>query len=384
MGMVGGGKGAFIGAVHRMAANLDGHIELVCGAFSSDPQKSIISGQELYLSESRCYPSFHKMIEEEAKLPDGVKMDFVSIVTPNHMHFLPAKLAIENGFSVIVDKPLAFSLEEAEQLQQIVNTTKLPFALTYTYSGYPMVKQAKVMIQNGEIGTVRKVMVEYPQGWLTEKIEDTNQKQAAWRSDPSKAGISNCFGDIGTHCAHLVEYVSGLKIEKVLSKLTSVVQGRLLDDDANVFLELENGVNGVLSASQVATGHENDLMIRIYGEKGGIEWRNRDLNTLKVMLHGQPTKEFRTGTDNNYLSNAALVHSRTPSGHPEGYIEAFANIYRNFAFAVQQSRNGQAVDQTIFDYPTIENGVKGMAMVEAVVQSSKENNAWVKVKRNNN
>jgi predicted dehydrogenase len=382
MGMVGGGQGAFIGAVHRMAANLDGHIELVCGAFSSDPQKSIKSGHAFYLFDKRCYGSFGEMITKEKALPEEERMDFVSIVTPNHMHFEPAKWALENGFPVIIDKPLAFNYEEAIILQKLVKETKLPFAVTYTYSAYPMVKQAKKMVEKGEIGAVRKVMVEYPQGWLTDKLEDTDQKQAAWRSDPKKAGISNCFGDIGTHCAHLAEYITGLKIEKVLSKLTTIVTGRLLDDDANVLLQFEKGASGVLSASQVATGHENDLMIRIYGEKGGLEWRNQDLNTLKVMPHGAPVRLYRTGVNHGYLHDVALAHTRTPSGHPEGYIEAFANIYRNFAFAVNQYIEGSTPDLSLMDYPGIDDGVKGMAMVHAVVKSSKDGNLWTDVKKN--
>jgi predicted dehydrogenase len=382
MGMVGGGQGAFIGAVHRMAANLDGHIELVCGAFSSDPQKSVKSGQAFYLFDKRCYGSFGEMITKEKALPEEERMDFVSIVTPNHMHFEPAKFALENGFPVIIDKPLAFNYEEAIILQKLVKETKLPFAVTYTYSAYPMVKQAKKMVAKGEIGAVRKVMVEYPQGWLTDKLEDTDQKQAAWRSDPKKAGISNCFGDIGTHCAHLAEYITGLKIEKVLSKLTTIVMGRLLDDDANVLLQFEKGASGVLSASQVATGHENDLMIRIYGEKGGLEWRNQDLNTLKVMPHGAPAQLYRTGVNHGYLHDVALAHTRTPSGHPEGYIEAFANIYRNFAFAVNQYIEGSTPDLSLMDYPGIDDGVKGMAMVHAVVKSSEDGNLWTDVKRN--
>ncbi|MFT5641679.1 MAG: putative dehydrogenase [Cyclobacteriaceae bacterium] len=382
MGMVGGGQGAFIGAVHRMAANLDGHIELVCGAFSSDPQKSIKSGHAFYLFDKRCYGSFGEMITKEKALPEEERMDFVSIVTPNHMHFEPAKWALENGFPVIIDKPLAFNYEEAIILQKLVKETKLPFAVTYTYSAYPMVKQAKKMVEKGEIGAVRKVMVEYPQGWLTDKLEDTDQKQAAWRSDPKKAGISNCFGDIGTHCAHLAEYITGLKIEKVLSKLTTIVTGRLLDDDANVLLQFEKGASGVLSASQVATGHENDLMIRIYGEKGGLEWRNQDLNTLKVMPHGAPVRLYRTGVNHGYLHDVALAHTRTPSGHPEGYIEAFANIYRNFAFAVNQYIEGSTPDLSLMDYPGIDDGVKGMAMVHAVVKSSEDGNLWTDVKKN--
>jgi len=379
MGMVGGGLGAFIGGVHRIAANLDGQIELVCGAFSSDPDRSRASGKELFLEESRCYGSFEEMIRKESELPEDERMDFVSIVTPNVMHHAPAMMALEYGFPVIIDKPLAFNLQEARALRDQVNSTGLPFAVTYTYTGYPMVKQAMAMVRDGAIGTVRKVMVEYPQGWLSSKVEDTGQKQAAWRADPARAGISNCFGDIGTHAANLAEYVSGMEITEVLSEIRATVEERILDDDANVLLHFENGANGVLSASQVANGEENDLKIRIYGDKGGLEWSQRDLNTLIVKDHGNPDRIFRTGADRGgYLSESAMLHTRTPAGHPEGYLEAFANIYRNFNLAVRQYKFGEDYNQQL-DFPGVEEGVKGMAMVEAVVKSSQEGNVWVKV-----
>ncbi len=379
MGMVGGGIGAFIGAVHRMAANLDGQIELVCGAFSSDAKRSAASGQALFLPENRVYASFEEMITKEKALPEGDRMDFVSIVTPNVMHFAPAMMALENGFPVIIDKPLAFTLEEAKALQAKVLETKLPFAVTYTYTGYPMVKQAMAMVRKGDIGKVRKVMVEYPQGWLSTKVEDTDQKQASWRADPARAGISNCFGDIGTHAANLAEYISGLEITEVLSEIRATVPGRILDDDANVLLHFENGANGVLSASQVASGEENDLKIRIYGDKGGLEWSQKDLNTLIVKDHGNPDKIYRTGGDRGgYLYEEAMQHTRTPSGHPEGYIEAFANIYRNFADALRNYAEGKPAD-TVLDFPGIKEGVQGMALVKAVVASTKNGNVWTKV-----
>ncbi|WP_421898600.1 Gfo/Idh/MocA family protein [Marinoscillum sp.] len=379
MGMVGGGMGAFIGAVHRMAANLDGQIELVCGAFSSDAKRSATSGRALFLPESRIYDSFEEMITKEQALPVGERMDFVSIVTPNVMHFAPAMMALENGFPVIIDKPLAFTLEEARALEAKVLETRLPFAVTYTYTGYPMVKQAMAMVRKGDIGTVRKVMVEYPQGWLSTKVEDTDQKQASWRADPARAGISNCFGDIGTHAANLAEYVSGLEITEVLSEIRATVPGRILDDDANVLLHFENGANGVLSASQVASGEENDLKIRIYGDKGGLEWSQKDLNTLIVKDHGNPDKIYRTGGDRGgYLYDEAMQHTRTPSGHPEGYIEAFANIYRNYAEALRNHAEGKPANP-ILDFPGIREGVQGMALVKAVVASTKNGNIWTKV-----
>lgn len=378
--MVGGGSGAFIGAVHRMAASLDGQIELVCGVFSSDPQRSAKSGQELYLPFNRIYRSYDEMIDKELKLSDDERMDFVSIVTPNHMHAAPALKALDNGFPVIIDKPLAFTYDEALQIKAKVKEKKLPFAVTYTYTGYPMVKQARAMVLKGEIGKVRKVMVEYPQGWLTDKLEDTDQKQAAWRADPKKAGRSNCFGDIGTHAANLAEYVSGYKIIEVLAEVKAFVPGRILDDDANVLLHFEKGANGVLSASQVSPGEENDLKIRIYGDKGGLEWSNRDLNTLIVKMHSKPVQLYRTGGNNGYLDDFAMVHTRTPAGHPEGYIEAFANIYRNFAFAIKSHFVGDKTNKWFMDYPGVDEGVTGMALIDAVLASSANGSVWTKVK----
>ncbi|MFY0685557.1 MAG: Gfo/Idh/MocA family oxidoreductase [Cyclobacteriaceae bacterium] len=382
MGMVGGGSNAFIGAVHRMGAGLDGQIELVCGAFSSSPERSKQSGRDLYLPEDRVYETFEEMFEKEAQLPADQRMDFVSIVTQNNMHFAPAMLALENGFPVMIDKPLCFTMEEAHALRAKVKETGLPFGLTYTYAFYPMIQQARAMVKAGEIGKVRKVMMEYPQGWLNGKLEDTGQKQASWRSDPARAGISNCFGDIGTHCAHMAEYVSGLKITEVLSEITAFVEGRTLDDDANVLIHLEDGANGVISASQVSHGEENNIKMRIYGEKGGLEWNNTDHNSLIVKVHGTPNRTFRAGGDNGgYLSEKAMAHTRTPSGHPEGYVEAFANIYRNFSLMIKQHKWGVSYDEAILDVPDIDDGFKGMAMVSAVVQSTKNGNVWTKVER---
>jgi predicted dehydrogenase len=303
-------------------------------------------------------------------------MDFVSIVTPNHMHHDPAVAALKAGFPVIIDKPLAYDFKQALHLRKLVSETQLPFAVTYTYTGYPMVKQARVMVQEGAIGDVRKVMVEYPQGWLATKLEATHQKQASWRSDPKQAGISNCFGDIGTHAANMAEYVSGLEITEVLSMLTAFVSGRTLDDDANVFIKLGPEANGVLSASQVATGEENDLKLRIYGSKGGLEWTNRDPNGLIFRSEGKPAQILRSGGNMTYLHEAALMHMRTPAGHPEGYIEAFANIYRNFAIDVRRHLGSEEQHNPWMDYPGIEDGVRGMALVRAVVKSSEEGNVW--------
>ena len=280
MGMVGGGIGAFIGGVHRRAATIDGQVELVCGAFSSTPEKSKASGEELYLPPERVYADYKEMILKEKELPEGERMDFVSVVTPNHMHFAPAKMALENGFPVVCDKPLAFTIEEAQELRELVHKTGLPFCITYNYTGYPMVKQAKAMIKEGKLGKIRKVVVEYPQGWLSDRLEDTEQKQASWRTDPSKAGIANCMGDIGTHAANLAEYISGLEITEMCADLTSFVGGRTLEDDGNVLLHFNNGAKGILHASQISVGEENNLNIRIYGETGGLTWHQIEPNTL--------------------------------------------------------------------------------------------------------
>jgi len=376
MGMVGGGRGAFIGAVHRMAAALDGQIDLVCGAFSSNPEKSKASGADLGLPPERCYGSFTEMIETEAVLPAEQRMQFVSIVTPNHVHFAPAKLALETGFHVICDKPLAFNMEEATILQQLVQSTGLVFALTHNYTGYPMVRQAKEMIANGEIGTIRKVVVEYPQGWLSTRLEASDQKQAAWRTDPSKSGISGCMGDIGTHAENLAEFITGLQIQSLIADLSIFVEGRALDDDGNVLLRFDNGAKGILFASQIAAGEENNLRIRIYGAKAGLEWAQMEPNTLWVKWLDQPMQVYRAGQ--GYLSPAAQAAGRIPAGHPEGYLEAFANIYKEFAEAIRQYQSGVKVADMNITFPSVEDGVRGMVFLEKVVESS-EKEAWVEM-----
>lgn len=375
MGMIGGGTGAFIGAVHRMAARLDGQIELVCGAFSSSPETSKQTGQELFLPGERIYDTWQDMISQEAQREEGDRMDMVSIVTPNHLHAAPAIMALEHGFPVICDKPLCLSTREALEIKDAVETSDLPFALTHTYTGYPMVKQARQMISSGDLGPVRKVVVEYPQGWLTDKLEDEGQKQAIWRSDPTKAGKTGAYGDIGTHAANMAEYVSGLQITKVLSQMSKVVEGRLLDDDTSALLEFEGGVPGVLICSQVSAGEENAVRFKVYGTKGGVEWCQEDENTLLVKRHGAPNQIYRTGVDNSYLTEAALVHARVPSGHPEGYLEAFANIYRNFAMAVRAHYSG-STHNPVYDFPDINDGVHGMALVDAMVESTTKGNVW--------
>ncbi len=377
MGMVGGGIGAFIGAVHRMAAALDGQIELVCGAFSSSAEKSKLSGEELFLPANRVYGSYEEMIKAEKKLPEGERMDFVSIVTPNHVHFGPAKMALENGFHVVSDKPLCFNMKEAKKLKKLVKKTGLIFALTHNYTGYPMVKQAKWMIKNGEIGEIRKVVVEYPQGWLSTKLEDSEQKQAAWRTDPKRSGIAGAMGDIGTHAENLAEYMTGLKITELCADLSAFVDGRLLDDDGNVLLRFDNGAKGILHASQIAAGEENDLNIRVYGTKAGLAWRQMEPNTLTVRWLDKPVEVRRTGVGELYP--AAVAAARIPGGHPEGYLEAFANIYKNVAMCIQARLEGSKPDEIYTDFPTVKDGVRGMRFIEKVVESSNSNAKWTKM-----
>lgn len=374
--MVGGGRGAFIGAVHRIAAAIDGQIELVCGAFSSSPEKSIASGKDLYLPDNRCYGTFEEMIMKEKELPEGERMDFVSIVTPNHMHVPPAIMALENGFHVICDKPVAISLEEAKQLREVVNRTGLTFALTHNYTGYPMVKQARHMIKKGELGQLRKVVVEYPQGWLSTFLEGSGQKQAAWRTDPKRSGAAGSMGDIGTHAENLAEYITGLHITEMCADLSTFVEGRLLDDDGNVLLHFDNGAKGVLHVSQISNGEENSLSIRIYGENGGLEWHQMHPNSLIHKTQEGGTRILRTGVGD--LCEAAQAHTRVPAGHPEGYLEAFASIYRNFANTIRKQMNGEQPSEIDLDFPTIEDGVRGMAFIESVVASNQTDTKWFK------
>ena len=374
MGMVGGGRGAFIGAVHRIAANIDGQIDLVCGAFSSDPQRSKESGGDFFLPPDRCYGTFDEMMKAEAALPEDQRMDFVSIVTPNHVHFPAAKAALEAGFHVLSDKPATFDLAEAKQLRQLIEQSGLLYGLTHNYTGYPLVKQARDMVREGKLGKIRKVVVEYPQGWLATRVEASGQKQADWRTDPKRSGAAGCIGDIGTHAENLAEYITGLKIKELAADLTTFVDGRQLDDDGNVLLRFDNGAKGVLHASQISVGEENNLNIRVYGETGGLEWHQNEPNTLLVKWLDQPMQVYRTA--NGYLGEAATANTRTPPAHPEGYLEAFANIYRNFANHIRARLDGSQPDALVLDYPTIDDGVRGMAFIEAVVASSRNNAAW--------
>lgn len=377
MGMIGGGNDAFIGAIHRIAANMDGLIELCCGALSINPDIAKDSGKDLFLPEDRTYVSYEEMILKESALPADKRIDFITIVTPNFAHFAPAMMALDHGFNIVIEKPMTFTLDEAKQLKKKVEETGLQLCLTHTYSGYPMVKQARSMIQSGILGKPRKIMVEYSQGWLSKPSEREGNAQAAWRTDPKKSGIAGCMGDIGTHAAHLAEYVSGLKITKLCADLNIVVLGRALDDDGNVLLKFENDVSGVLIASQIAAGEENNLKIKIYGEKGGIEWAQQEPNTLLVKWLDEPAQIFRAGTGyTNILSSFATQNCRTPGGHPEGYLEAFGNIYHNFAWALLSKLEGKEPSKEMLDFPGVDDGIRGMAFIESVVASGNSNEKW--------
>lgn len=372
--MVGGGKDAFIGSIHRLAANMDGLIEVVSGALSINPEIAKDSGKSLFLDDHRIYLTFEEMMEKESKLSADEKIDFVTIVTPNFAHFAPAMLALDKGFHVVIEKPITFTLDEAKQLKKKVEQTGLLLLLTHTYSGYPMVKQARAMVKQGVIGKIRKIYVEYPQGWLSKMSEKEGNAQAAWRTDPKRSGKAGAMGDIGTHAAHLAEYVSGLKITHMCADLNIMVPGRALDDDGNVLLKFDNGAAGVLMASQVAAGEENALKIRIYGEKGGLEWAQQEPNTLLVKWLDQPTQILRAGT-NGFLLPPALQNTRTPAGHPEGYLEAFANLYRNFALALSARLDGTKLTDAP-DFPSVDDGIRGMAFIDNVVKSAQSKEKW--------
>ncbi|WP_457579813.1 Gfo/Idh/MocA family protein [Ensifer canadensis] len=378
LGMVGGGSGAFIGAVHRIAARLDDHYELVAGALSSTPDKAESSGRELGLDPLRVYSDFKQMAIREAKLKDGIEA--VAIVTPNHVHYAAAKEFLKRGIHVICDKPLTSTLSDAKKLKKAADDSDALFVLTHNYTGYPMVRQARAMVQNGDIGAIRLVQMEYPQDWLTENIEQSGQKQAAWRTDPARSGAGGSTGDIGTHAYNLGAFVSGLELDELAADLDSFVEGRQLDDNAHVMMRFKakdgQRAKGLLWCSQVAPGHENGLMVRLYGTKGGLEWTQKDPNYLWYTPFGEPKRLItRAGAGSG---PAAARVSRIPSGHPEGYLEGFANIYSEAARAIFAKRKGEAIDAAV-TYPTIDDGMKGMAFVDACVQSSKRNGAWVKV-----
>lgn len=375
LGMIGGGQGAFIGAVHRIASRIDDEYELVCGAFSSNAERSKASGLALGLPASRSYASYQELIEKEKQLPEDERVQVISIVTPNHVHFGPTKMALENGFHVILDKPMTFSLAEAKELDKVVKASGKLFCLTHTYTGYPMVKEAKQLIKAGKLGKIRKIYVEYPQGWLSTFLEGSDQKQAAWRTDPSKSGIAGAMGDIGTHAFNLAEYVSGLQVTKLCADVNIVVEGRKLDDDGAALLKFNNGASGVLMATQIAAGDENNIKLRVYGELGGLEWQQDNANTLLVKWSDKPAEIWRTG--GGYVSSFASHNTRVPAGHPEGYLEAFANLYRNFALTIKAGLEGKKPEPEMIDYPGIEDGVRGMAFVENVIASGKSEQKWV-------
>lgn len=375
MGMIGGGKDAFIGAIHRIAANMDGLVELVCGSLSINKEIAVDSGRSLFLPEDRIYTSYEEMLEKESQLPADKRMDFVTIVTPNFAHFAPAIMALDKGFNVVVEKPVTLSLEEAKKLNEKLEETGLTLCLTHTYTGYPMVKQAKDLIKKGTLGKIRKVFVEYRQGWLSRLTEREGNQGAAWRMDPKKSGKSAVMGDIGTHAFNLAEYITGLEVSELCAHLTTIVEGRGLDDDGSVLLKFNNGASGVLFATQVAAGEENNLSIKVYGENGGIEWHQHEPNTLLLKWIDKPAEVLRAGSA--YLSDIAKQNSRTPGGHPEGYLEAFGNIYRNFALTLSAKLNNTPIDNSVIEFPSIKEGIRGMAFIESAVRSSESKEKWV-------
>jgi len=379
MGMVGGGKTGFIGAIHLRAALMENMIELVCGCFSSDPERSLSSGRAYFLPDDRIYGSYQEMFDREMELPEAERMNFVVIVTPNKQHFEPAMMALERGIHVVLDKPMTFSLEEALKLQQKVEETGLVLALTHVYTGYPAVKEMKARIAAGELGKIRRVYVEYPQGWLSDRIELQEGNNAGWRTDPQLSGKAGCMGDIGTHAWHLCEYVTGLKVEELCAELNSFVPGRMIDDDGTAFMRRGAGSKGPSSlATQIAIGEANKVNIRVYGDRGGLQWIQENPNELRVTWGDKPEEIIRIG-NNSYLGSQALWNTRTPAGHPEGFIEAFANIYRNFTLTVKALQQGETPTENMLDFPNVYDGVRGMQFIETVVRSGySDSPKWVK------
>lgn len=371
MGMIGGGIGSFIGAVHRKAAIMDGEIELVCGVFDSDPEKSRESGLQFFVSPDRIYSSYKELFQKEKDLPDDVRMDFVVIVTPNFVHFEPAKMALESGFHVVCEKPVTMTTEEAIELSDMVYKTGLQFAITHPYTSYPIVKEAREFVQSGKIGNIRKVIVEYTQGWLSTFLESTGNPQASWRTDPKRAGKAGSIGDIGTHAFNLAEFVTGLQVESLCADLSTFVEGRKLEDDANILVHFDNGAKGVFIVSQISAGEENRINIRVYGELGSIDWSQMEPNSLIIRWIDKPMQILRAGDSNN-LGKNALFNTRLPMGHPEGLIEAFANIYRNFALTLRYPQMSSG-----FDFPSIADGVRTMQFIDAVIDSHESAEKWV-------
>lgn len=378
MGMIGGGPKAFIGSIHRQATRLTGQIELVAGAFSGDPDKSVKTGMELGLSKERIYLTYEEMVEKEAELPPSERIDFVAITTPNHLHFPMAKAFLEAGFNVMCEKPMTITVDEALRLRDIVIKSGSVFGLMHNYSGYPMVKLARDIIKDTEFGAVRKVIVHYQQDWLSQPIEADGQKQALWRTDPAQSGPTGSMGDIGTHAENLIEYLTGLTITQVCADVATFLPNRRLDDDGNCLLRFDNGAKGVLHESQIAVGEENNLAIWVYGENMGIEWHQETPNYLNVKVKNEPEQIWKRG--NAYVgekSPAADRATRLPSGHPEGFIEAFANVYANFSDTILAKINNNIPDELMLDFPNVEDGLRGMRFIEAVVKSSKSNKKWI-------
>jgi len=382
MGMVGGGPGAFIGEVHRKAARMDGGIELVAGAFDINPRKSKQMGRELLLPPARIYRNYNEMIEKELKLPEGERIDFVSITTPNNWHFPIARDFLQAGFHVMCEKPMTFNVAEAKQLRKIVKKSRKVFGLMHNYTGYPMVKLARDLVRSGEIGKVRKIVVQYPQGWLATALEKTGQMQAAWRTDPKQSGAAGCMGDIGTHAENLSEYITGLKITHLCADLNTFVKGRKLDDDGNCLLRFNNGARGILHASQISIGEENNLAIWVYGEQKSIEWHQEHPNYLYVKLPDGPVQVWCRGND--YVaqrSPAAGRATRLPFGHPEAFFEAFANIYCNFADTLRAKLTGTKPDPLALDFPNVDDGLRGMLFIDTVLASTKSQRKWTAFKK---
>jgi len=375
-GMIGGGRGALIGPVHRIAATMDGRAELVAGAFSRDPVRSRASGADLFLDPARVYGSYREMAKAESAMPADMRMDFVVIVTPNNQHYAPARLFLESGFNVVCDKPVTFDLAQAVRLKGIAQRMAKVFVLTHNYTGNAMVKQARELVRNKTLGAIRKVVVEYPQGWLSEAVERTGFKQAVWRTDPRQSGAAGCMGDIGTHAENLARYITGLRIEELCADLSTFVRGRRLDDDGNVLLRFKGGAKGVLHASQVCGGDENNLNIRVYGTKASLEWHQEHPNELALKFADQPRQIWRRG--NSYVASEAKRFTRVPFGHPEGYLEAFANIYREAFRAIAAEVEGRPIPRNL-DFPTIDDGIEGMAFIDAVVKSSRLGAKWVRL-----
>ena len=375
MGMVGGGSGAFIGAVHRRAAVMDGEVEFVAGALSSTPEKALASGRELGLTDERNYASWERMLEAELSLPEEESVDFVSVVTPNHMHHPVARGFAEAGFNVVLDKPMVQTSQEAEDLTRVVEDSGVVFAVTYTYTGYPMVKQARHMVRQGLLGEVRKVIVEYNQGWLASRLEESGAKQAEWRTDPARSGIAGAVGDIGSHAENLVSTITGLEIAEICADLTTFVSGRRLDDDGNLLIRYEGGAKGVMVASQISAGEENDLRVRIYGTEGGLEWRQEEPNYLFHRPTEEPERVLKRGND--YLCEEAKRASRLPAGHPEGFIEAFANVYMSVAATIRARQEQVEPDGLPRDFPTVYDGAQGVHFIEKTVESSRSDEKWL-------